>query len=60
LTTLRNEIYGDNINSISNEKFLEEERDKNNIKTLTPLKAISVITLVGLVCVIIDYYLEKE
>lgn len=31
-----------------------------NISNLSPLAAVSIITLIGMVCVIIDFYLESE
>lgn len=39
---------------------MQKEKDKINIETLSPIVAISIITLIGLVCVVIDYYLENE
>ena len=32
----------------------------NKMKSLSPVAAISIITLIGLVCIIIDFYLESE
>lgn len=30
------------------------------MSSLSPLAAISIITMIGLVCIVIDFYLESE
>lgn len=47
---------------ISNRKFdTTDEKDHiNKTGNIAPIAAISIITLIGLVCVVIDFYLEKE
>jgi len=54
-------------NDISNDTCSEREdygqkemKGDANKRTLSPIAAISIITLIGLVCVVIDFYLESE
>lgn len=52
-------------NVTQNDLNPEYERAKRNyrydgMKSLSPIAAISIITLIGLVCVIIDFCLESE
>jgi hypothetical protein len=37
-----------------------EKDHTNKTGQIAPIAAISIITLIGLVCVVIDYYLQKE
>lgn len=52
------------ISETGNETNINENKQDdskfNGIKSLSPLAAISIITLIGLVCVVIDFYLEID
>jgi len=52
--------YSSDMNSTPKFDNRGEERGNTNLGSITPLTAISIITLIGLVCVVIDFYLEKE
>ncbi len=42
------------------EKQTDQDFKFNKMNHLSPIGAISIITLIGLVCIIIDFYLESE
>jgi len=57
------EHLNENENDIKEDyKFNTTVEKDHTIKTgqIAPITAISIITLIGLVCVVIDFYLEKE
>lgn len=54
------EDFGIDYHSDLNNETIGKKSSKGKVSIDSPIAAISILTLIGIVCVVIDLFLEKE